>query len=131
MVDEIIKQGHEIANHCDTHRTLIELSFDEIKGEILSPQDAVKQAFGIEMKYFRPAGLKAGENLLGITNELNMPVIYDSHRNAYLADWNSATTPSEIPRGPLGRSKHRRLLRHPERGCPRSCPAERTTYLSL
>ena len=92
----MVEYGFEIANHTDTHAKLTELSEDEIKTEIMALQETVINEFGIEMKYFRPAGLNVDAKVYSVTSQLNMPVIFGSHGDANLIDWNLQTTPEYI-----------------------------------
>lgn len=96
LVDIILEQGFEIANHSNTHANLTEFTEEEIKNEILTFQDTIVKDFGVEMKYFRPAGLRARANVFSVTSQLKMPVIYGSYKDAYLADWDKETTPDYI-----------------------------------
>jgi peptidoglycan-N-acetylglucosamine deacetylase len=55
---EVIAEGHEIANHTYTHPDLRKLSEESIKGEIQKAQEALDEALGYhyQMKYLRPPG---------------------------------------------------------------------------
>ena len=96
LVDEILKQGSEIANHSDTHVKPTEISAEEIKKEILTLQDTVKNEFGIEMKYYRPPYLSVNADVYSVAKELKLPIICGSYKDAYLADWDNKTPPEYI-----------------------------------
>lgn len=96
LIDAILERGHEIANHSNTHANLTELDAQGVKEEVLTLQDDIKRDFGIEMKYFRPAGLSVNKDVFAVLNELKMPIIHGSHKKAYLADWNKETPSEEI-----------------------------------
>ncbi len=96
LIDEILKNDFEIANHTWSHRNLAELCEEEIKNEILDLQNKVKKDFGINMKYMRPPGLKASNTLFNVTSKLEMPVIYGSRGEAYLCDWDNNTEPEYV-----------------------------------
>ncbi|MBM3205815.1 polysaccharide deacetylase family protein [Candidatus Shapirobacteria bacterium] len=55
---EVIAEGHEIANHTYSHPDLRKLSEESIKKEIQKAQEALDEALGYhyEMKYLRPPG---------------------------------------------------------------------------
>ncbi len=55
---EVIAEGHEIANHTYSHPDLRKLSKESIKKEIQKAQEALDEALGYhyEMKYLRPPG---------------------------------------------------------------------------
>lgn len=96
LVDEILKQGSEIANHSDTHAKPTEISKEELKNEILTLQETVKNEFGIDMKYYRPPYLCVNPTVYSITSELKLPVIGGSENDAYLSDWDNKTPPEHI-----------------------------------
>jgi peptidoglycan-N-acetylmuramic acid deacetylase len=55
LVRQIVADGHEIANHTDTHPDLRELSDDEIRHELSETDRAMQEAAGVGTRpFFRP-----------------------------------------------------------------------------
>jgi len=91
LVDFILSKGFEIGNHSETHINLRGASKEKVTEEILTLQERVKRDFGVEMKYFRPAGIKTDDNLYSVTKKLGFPVVSGSEGKAYLKDWDNNT----------------------------------------
>ena len=53
ILQRAVDEGHELGNHGMNHLEMAELTDDEIRSEYFDCQDAVKQAVGVEMYYFR------------------------------------------------------------------------------
>jgi len=77
---QVIAEGHEIANHTYSHPDLRKLSEESIKEEIEKAQEALDEALGYhyEMKYLRPPG--------GGFNQKVQKAVFDSGIQ-YLAMW--------------------------------------------
>lgn len=56
LTRQIVKDGHEIANHTNRHRRERDLSQEELRDEILGCELAVGEVTGQRPKLFRPAG---------------------------------------------------------------------------
>ncbi len=96
VIKELLKEDFEIANHSYHHSNLTGLSKEEIKKEVLELNKVVKDKFGVEMKYFRPSGLKENDTVRETICELGFPMIYGSFGPADLRDWHNDTTSSSI-----------------------------------
>ena len=53
-VKAILEAGHDIGNHSETHPNMSQLSAEEIRTEIMTVHDRVKELTGYEMFLFRP-----------------------------------------------------------------------------
>lgn len=53
-VKAILEAGHDVGNHSETHPNMSELSAEEIKTEVMTVHDRVKELTGYEMTLFRP-----------------------------------------------------------------------------
>jgi len=91
LIEKILEKGFEIENHSETHINLQGASKQKVIDEIMTLQNTVKKDFGVEMKYFRPAGIRTDENLFSVTKELGFPVISGSEGKAYNKDWDRST----------------------------------------
>ena len=54
MLKEIVKRGHEIGNHSDTHPHMSQLSEDSIRKELHNMSDKVEKLTGVRPTLFRP-----------------------------------------------------------------------------
>ena len=53
IIKQIIDGGHDVANHSDTHPHPNELTYDEVKNEIINANNKIKNITGIDNKLFR------------------------------------------------------------------------------
>ncbi|SFQ29985.1 polysaccharide deacetylase family sporulation protein PdaB [Lachnospiraceae bacterium XBB1006] len=53
-VKQVLKDGHELGNHSESHPHLTTLSKEGIRQELMRPHQRVKKLTGYEMKVFRP-----------------------------------------------------------------------------
>lgn len=53
-VKAILAAGHDVGNHSETHPNMSELSAEEIRTEVMTVHDRVKELTGYEMTLFRP-----------------------------------------------------------------------------
>lgn len=53
-VKAIAKAGHDLANHSENHKNMSQLSIEEMKEEIMTVHNKVKELTGVEMNLFRP-----------------------------------------------------------------------------
>lgn len=53
-VKAILKAGHDLGNHSENHKNMSQLSDEEIKSELMTVHDRVKELTGYEMFLFRP-----------------------------------------------------------------------------
>jgi len=91
LIEKVLAKGFEIGNHSETHINLQGATKQRVIDEIMTLQDYVKCNFGVDMKYFRPAGIRTDENLFAVTKELGFPVISGSEGKAYNKDWDRST----------------------------------------
>lgn len=70
LVRRMIDEGHVIGNHGMKHASLPKLSEEDMRQEIMSLHDYVKDKFGYEMKYFRPPCGEYSEQALSVTQQL-------------------------------------------------------------
>lgn len=75
LVRRMIEEGHDVGNHTVNHKSLPEISADEVKSEIMNLHTAIYEEFGYEMKYIRPPKGEYSERTLQICNELNYQTI--------------------------------------------------------
>ncbi|MCU6763229.1 polysaccharide deacetylase family protein [Brotonthovivens ammoniilytica] len=53
-VKAILEAGHDLGNHSENHKNMSQLSDEEIKSELMTVHDKVKELTGYEMFLFRP-----------------------------------------------------------------------------
>lgn len=70
IVRRMIEEGHDVGNHTVNHKSLPEISADEVKSEVMNLHTAIYEEFGYEMKYIRPPKGEYSERTLSITNSL-------------------------------------------------------------
>lgn len=75
LVKRMIEEGHDVGNHTVNHKSMPEISEDEIRKEIMDLHTAIYEKFGYEMKYLRPPKGEYSERVLQICNELNYTVV--------------------------------------------------------
>lgn len=85
LVKEMIKDGHIIGNHTVNHKSMPDLTDEQVKTEVMNLHTAIYQKFGYEMKYIRPPKGEYSQRTLSITNELGYTTVMWSL--AY-DDWN-------------------------------------------
>lgn len=90
MVQQILDDGHILANHCTTHPDLPTLSIDNIVDEIMDIHNYVKETYGYEMKYFRPPSGYYSEQVWAIAQSLG----YRSYNWSFAyRDWDTNNQP--------------------------------------
>ena len=70
LVKKMIDNGNIVGNHTVKHKSMPDISLDELKKEIMNMHSAVYEKFGYEMKYFRPPKGELSERTLCYTNSL-------------------------------------------------------------
>ena len=91
LVERMIKEGHIVGNHTVNHKSMPDLSDEEIKNELMKLNQAVYEKFGYEMKYMRPPRGEFSERTLKITENLGFKTVMWSF--AYV-DWKEDSQPS-------------------------------------
>ena len=75
LVKKMIDDGHIVGNHTVNHKSMPELSDEEVKKEVMDLHTAVYQKFGYEMKYIRPPKGEFSERTIDITNSLGYTTV--------------------------------------------------------
>ena len=85
LVERMIKEGHEIANHTINHPSMPEITDDnKLEEEIIGLERSFYEQFGKKMKYIRPPKGEYSERTLAMSKELGYKTVFWSF--AYL-DW--------------------------------------------
>ena len=92
LVRQMIDEGHIIGNHTVNHKSMPDLSEDELKKEIMDLHQVIYQKFNYEMKYMRPPKGEFSERTLDLTDSLGYKTVMWSF--AY-EDWNEDKQPDE------------------------------------
>ena len=91
LVKRMIDEGHIVGNHTVNHKSMPELSDDELKDELLKLNQALYGKFEYEMRYMRPPKGEFSERTLKKTDELGFKTVMWSF--AYV-DWNEDSQPN-------------------------------------
>jgi peptidoglycan/xylan/chitin deacetylase (PgdA/CDA1 family) len=75
LVQNIIRDGHTIANHTMSHKMLTKMNREESIREISSFNELMKEKFNYNVKYFRPPHGRFNLKTNGMLKELNMKCI--------------------------------------------------------
>ena len=92
LVKRMIDEGHIVGNHTVNHKSMPEISDEEIKTELMTLNQTLYEKFGYEMKYMRPPKGEFSERTLSITDSLGFKTVMWSF--AYV-DWNEDSQPSK------------------------------------
>ena len=92
LVKQMIEEGHIIGNHTVNHKSMPDLTEEEIKKEVMELHQVIYEKFGYEMKYIRPPMGEFSESTLNVTNQLGYQTVMWSF--AY-EDWNEKKQPDE------------------------------------
>lgn len=84
IIRRIIDEGHIIGSHAYRHKTLANMSIDNIAKEITRLHTYMLEEFGYEMKLFRPPSGEFSEQVLAIAQSLGYRTVNWSY--AYV-DW--------------------------------------------
>lgn len=87
LVKQMIDEGHIVGNHTANHKTMPDISNDQIKEDVMKLHTAMYDKFGYEMKYIRPPKGECSERTLEYTNNLGYKTVMWSL--AY-DDWDEA-----------------------------------------
>lgn len=91
LVKRMIDEGHIVGNHTVNHKSMPELSDEEIKNEVMSLHTAVYEKFGYEMKYIRPPKGEFSKRTLELCNKMGYINVMWSF--AYV-DWDEKNQPN-------------------------------------
>ncbi len=75
LVKRMIDEGHIVGNHTVNHKSMPDISDEEIKEEVLRLHQSIYEKFGYEMKYIRPPKGEYSERTLSITNSLGYKTV--------------------------------------------------------
>ena len=75
LVKRMIDEGHIVGNHTVNHKSMPDISDEEIKEEVLKLHQAMYEKFGYEMKYIRPPKGEYSERTLNISNSLGYKTV--------------------------------------------------------
>ena len=92
LVKKMIDEGHIIGNHTVNHKSMPDLTEEEIRKEVMELHQVVYEKFGYEMKYLRPPKGEFSEKTLKITNQLGYKTVMWSF--AY-EDWDESKQPDQ------------------------------------
>ena len=92
LVKQMIEEGHIVGNHTVNHKSMPDLSEEEIRKEVMDLHQTIYQQFQYEMKYIRPPKGEFSEKSLAVTNSLGYKTVMWSF--AY-EDWNEDKQPDE------------------------------------
>lgn len=92
LVQRMIDEGHIVGNHTVNHKSMPEITDEQIKEEVMKLHQAVYEKFGYEMKYIRPPKGEFSERTIIATNNLGYQHVMWSF--AYV-DWDEQKQPDE------------------------------------
>ena len=92
LVKQMINEGHIVGNHTVNHKSMPDLSEEEIKKEVMELHQGVFEKYNYEMKYIRPPKGEFSQKSIIETNKLGYKTVMWSF--AY-EDWNEDKQPDE------------------------------------
>lgn len=92
LVKQMIDEGHVVGNHTVNHKSMPDLTDEQIEKEILLLHQTIYEKFNYEMKHIRPPMGEFSERTLIATNNLGYQTVMWSF--AY-KDWEENNQPSE------------------------------------
>lgn len=92
LVKQMIDEGHIIGNHTVNHKSMPDLTEEQINAEVMDLHKAMYEKFQYEMKYIRPPKGEFSERCISVTNSLGYKTVMWSF--AY-ADWDEKKQPDE------------------------------------
>lgn len=92
LVKQMLDEGHIVGNHTVNHKSMPDLSEEQITSEVMDLHKTVYEKFGYEMKYIRPPKGEFSQRTLIQTNNLGYKTVMWSF--AY-EDWNENKQPDE------------------------------------
>ena len=75
LVKRMIDEGHIVGNHTVNHKSMPDLSNEQIKEEVMNLHKSVYEKFGYEMKYIRPPKGEYSERTIEYTNTLGYKTV--------------------------------------------------------
>ena len=92
IVERMINEGHIVGNHTVNHKSMPEITEEEIKNEVMKLHQAMYEKFEYEMKYLRPPKGEFSEKTIVYVNNLGYKHVMWSF--AYV-DWDENKQPNE------------------------------------
>ena len=92
LVKQMLDEGHIVGNHTVNHKSMPDLSEEQITSEVMDLHKTVYEKFGYEMKYIRPPKGEFSQRTLIQTNNLGYKTVMWLF--AY-EDWNENKQPDE------------------------------------
>lgn len=90
-VERMIKEGHIVGNHTVNHKSMPDISDEEIEKEVMQLHQAIFEKFNYEMKYIRPPKGECSQRTLKKCQQLGYKTVMWSF--AY-CDWDEKKQPS-------------------------------------
>lgn len=75
LVKKMIDEGHTVGNHTVNHKSMPDISNEQIKTEIMDLHKSIYEKFGYEMKYTRPPKGEYSERTIDCTNSLGYKTV--------------------------------------------------------
>ncbi len=75
LVKKMIDEGHVVGNHTVNHKSMPDLTNEQIQTEMMDLHKAVYEKFGYEMKYTRPPKGEYSERTVAYTNSLGYKTV--------------------------------------------------------
>ena len=92
LVKQMLEEGHLVGNHTVNHKSMPELTDEQIKKEVMDLHQAVYEKFAYDMRFLRPPKGEYSERSVKATNALGYKTVMWSF--AY-EDWDENKQPSE------------------------------------
>ena len=68
-------KGTQFGNHTVNHKSMPDISNEQIKSEVMNLHSAIYDKFGYEMKYIRPPKGECSERTIDYTNSLGYKTV--------------------------------------------------------
>lgn len=75
LVQRMIDEGHIVGNHTVNHKSMPEITDEEIEKEVMELHTAIYNKTGYEMKYIRPPKGEFSQRTISITNKLGYKTV--------------------------------------------------------
>ena len=105
-----VDNNFELINHTMHHKNVTNLSYDEIKEDIMGCQNLIKEKMNYDMKFVRTGYLSTSDTLYEVATDLNMPVLGSGGTETI--DYNPNTTDEHVKNALLNTYDGRIVLLH-------------------
>ncbi len=75
LVKQMIEEGHIVGNHTVNHKSMPDISNEQIQKEVMDLHAAIYQKFNYEMKYLRPPKGEFSQRTISYTNTLGYKTV--------------------------------------------------------